>query len=105
MKWDALKRQVAAAVACDIQDAAMRDWETVAIILVDKLKAPAPAIINDETLDQYAAFAERTIMMWDVRCVENLRDLFPQHFPKALKTGRLRADYGEAGWEVSRMTP
>lgn len=71
---------------------------------------PAEAILDaiaerrtlDESLDALRLAIRKRIMAWDVRCAPTLRDLFPNAFPPALRSGPLVAFMDDAGdWRIT----
>jgi hypothetical protein len=100
MKFETIKKKVAQGVYTNIIE--MRDWNTMATILIDKMLSGKPKPIRHyETSKEYADFAWTVIDNWDVRMVGKLRELFPQHFPPTLLKGDLICDYDVDGdWAV-----
>ena len=101
MKYDKIKKQVGQYVYTSTIEG--RDWNTMAVILLDKVMTnkPKPAM-HYESFKEYADFAYDTIQNWDIRMVGKLRELFPSYFPKTLQKGQLICEYTEdgEGWEV-----
>lgn len=106
MKYDTLRARVAADVAhavrncCTVGPIYGPDVMTAALFdgMAEKRRVW-------ESLEALAAECTRIVMAWDVRMVGKLRDLFPDSFPRNLRTGPLRADYDEAGnWVVHPLT-
>lgn len=55
-----------------------------------------------ESVDALRAAARARIMSWDARCAPTLRDLFPNAFPPALRSGPLTVFMDERGdWCVA----
>jgi len=120
MKWETLKKQVA-----DNVSFALRGRQHVAgldsVHIGDQILMCVRLIITGEIYDvlkqantgslQYATAcaladaAHKRIMAWDIRCVGTLRMLFPDHFPKSLRSGNLVAfteDTDAGDWIIER---
>lgn len=102
MKYDTLKNHVIANVRSSIIEG--RDWNTMATILLDKCLSGKPKKFKAfETFNEYADFATTVIENWDIRHVENLREVFPNYFPKSLSSGKLTCELAEDGWHVFKL--
>lgn len=97
MKWETVQETVASGVRQLIIE--QRSYEIYTTILRDMIASGKFGLSRDIT-PAYADFAYDTIMQWDIRCVERLRELFCGFFPKSLRKGRLAASLEETGWEV-----
>lgn len=112
MKWDTLKRNVKMH-AMHISWVAGAPIEVVAHLLAEvvsghgldeKVRARMDSKglrFRSAVLDVCQDHIEEIIDKWDIRSVGRLRDLFPEAFPKNLRTGRIHAYINERGdWVV-----
>lgn len=112
IKWDTLKENIGAMIYSSIAE--LRDEKAVCQILADAAMSDYEALkqirhkegeLNRTfpLIREYAERARKIVMMWDVRCAGQLRDLFPMHFPKHMRTGQLIADYDAKGdWVIMK---
>jgi len=60
----------------------------------------------EENRDEMVRLVLDRIRNWDVRRAGVLRDLFPSHFPAALRRGTLHAEYDDSGeWVLYTPCP
>ena len=117
MKWDTLKKKVAEGLYSHIRYGGNSEANLWALLgQVD----PSTRMTLSEMQEKYgttnrhfahlvrlADMAYERIMQWDVRCVGQLRELFPQYFPQSLRTGNLVAyieDSPDSPWVVEKAT-
>lgn len=107
MKWDTIKKQVAAEVHSVIMQA--RNLDTDAEILIDLVASNFEILRGLQLWELRKAYADKAAAVidnWDVRAAEKLRDLFTGAFPRSLRKGRLVAEYDEKGdWVVFAAPP
>jgi hypothetical protein len=100
MKWDVLKKKIAA----DVYTMIVNNGEYQAFALLDMTLAgfaPKKGVDSRMLILQYADIAEKFVLKWDIRMIGKLRDLFPGLFPKSLKEGTLVPDIDNNGdWVV-----
>jgi hypothetical protein len=106
VKYELLKARVAAdlrtALERGLSHGSLNTGEAIIAAVFDSIAERRPLEVS---LD---ALIERTmsiVMNWDVRCVGKLRELFPDSFPKNLRTGSLVAyenDDDGSEWYVER---
>lgn len=106
MKWVTLQKRVAEGVYTTVLRGLSPTLEQVLIDLLRSDFAVLRALPDGKRHCQairtkYADAAYDHVMKWDVRAVGQLRDLFPELFPRCLVVGVLTLDYDEDGWHVT----
>jgi hypothetical protein len=105
MKWEVIKITVARGVFNQCLQC-LGDMPSLMLLdLVASDFAAARGRHSHEIATAYAEKAFERVMDWDVRCVGRLREIFPQHFPESLRTGRLAcymADNANCDWMVEK---
>lgn len=99
MKWDKVKKHVAANLYTVISQG--RDTELLTTMLIDMISSEEFQLSRD-AFPVYADKAVEVVMAWDIRCVGQLRDLFPWAFPVSLRKGGLVIAYdSDEDWAVN----
>jgi hypothetical protein len=101
MKWETLKQKVASENYTQILTGTHRG-DVILTAIFDSMAEKRPP---RESLKALADTVYDRIMQWDIRCVEKLRELFLESFPKALQSGPLGCWMdNEGNWIVIRRT-
>lgn len=99
MKYETVKTTVARSV----HTAILNDYRGAGVAaLMDSVAE------NRSTYTSQKALADKChdiVMVWDVRLVGKLRELFPEWFPKALMKGPLVAGYDDKGEWIVEVQP
>lgn len=106
MKYETLKENVARDVYAAIAHGRAPhsnpslSMEACAAVMFDAIAERRPFDVSRKALAEKCL---AIVLAWDVRMVGKLRELFPDSFPRNLKTGVMVCDYDDAGdWIVTQ---
>ena len=99
MKWETIKENCARDLYTDIQNS-INHIDLIGIYSLQKMIKTSKLNKYRQCQQEVADICWEIITNWDIRCIKDLIEVFPNKVPTFIKKGNYCIEYSDNGWEL-----